>query len=298
MKLGVVGLGRMGKNIAIRLVRKGHHVIAYNRSYEKVQEVEKEGAEGAKSLQELVQKLPTPKIVWLMLPAGDVTEEHLDELLGVLKPGDIIIEGGNSNYNDSVRRAKKAVDKGIQFLDSGTSGGIWGLQNGYCLMIGGDKNAFSKCQPIFEALAAPEGYLHTGPSGSGHYVKMVHNAIEYAIMQSYGEGFELLKKSGYELDFEKIANLWNHGSVVRSWLLELCQSAFKKDDDLSEIKGYVEDSGEGRWAIEAAIKKDVPFLMTTYALYARFRSRQDDSFAMKLCAAMRNEFGGHEVKKN
>ncbi|TAL56954.1 MAG: decarboxylating 6-phosphogluconate dehydrogenase, partial [Nanoarchaeota archaeon] len=226
------------------------------------------------------------------------TEEHFQELFPLLKPGDIIIEGGNSNYNDSVRRGKQSTEKGINFLDCGTSGGVWGLANGFCLMVGGDKNAYNKVEPIFKALAAENGYRLVGPIGSGHYVKMVHNAIEYALMQAYGEGFELLKNGPYEIDFEQVSTLWNHGSVVRSWLLELCQNAFKKDSQLQSIKGYVDDSGEGRWAIEEALKTNTPFLMSTYALFARYRSRQEDSFSAKLCAALRNEFGGHQIKKN
>lgn len=298
MKIGVVGLGRMGKGIVLRLLTKGHHVVSHNRTYSKVEEVVSEGAEGARTMQELVSKLPSPKIIWLMLPSGEVTEEHFQELFPLLKPGDIIIEGGNSNYNDSVRRGKQSTEKGINFLDCGTSGGVWGLANGFCLMVGGDKNAYNKVEPIFKALAAENGYRLVGPIGSGHYVKMVHNAIEYALMQAYGEGFELLKNGPYEIDFEQVSTLWNHGSVVRSWLLELCQNAFKKDSQLQSIKGYVDDSGEGRWAIEEALKTNTPFLMSTYALFARYRSRQEDSFSAKLCAALRNEFGGHQIKKN
>jgi len=298
MKIGVIGFGRMGKGIVLRLIKKGHYVVANNRTYSKVEEVIPQGVEGARTIEELVKQLPTPKIVWLMLPSGPITEEHLLELIPLLKSGDIIIEGGNSNYNDSVRRGKLCAEKGIEFLDCGTSGGIWGLEKGFCLMIGGDKNTYNKVEPIFKSLAAENGYGLMGPVGSGHYVKMVHNAIEYALMQSYGEGFELLKNSPYDIDFEKVSSIWNQGSVVRSWLLELCESAFSKDAKLDGIKGYVSDSGEGKWAIEEALRTNTPFMMSTLALFARYRSRQEDSFSAKLCAALRNEFGGHEIKKN
>ncbi len=295
--IGIIGLGRMGKNIALRLLENKHGVVAYNRTYSKVDEVVQHGAVGAKSIEELCSKLKAPRIIWIMLPEGPVTDENINELLPHINAGDIVIDGGNANYNDSLRRAKMLAQKNIQFLDVGTSGGIWGLKNGFCLMIGGDKNAYQKAEPIFKSLAPENGYAYIGASGSGHFVKMVHNSIEYALMESYSEGFELLEKSGYELDLKKIAGVWNHGSVVRSWLLELCENSFAKDPHLKTIKGYVDDSGEGRWSIEEAIKREVPYSMTALALFARFRSRQDDSFAAKLNAAMRNEFGGHEIKK-
>jgi 6-phosphogluconate dehydrogenase len=250
-----------------------------------------------KTLADVVAQLKPPRIMWLMLPSGDVTEETLDEFLTLLAPGDIIIDGGNSNWKDTRRRAARVEAKGVHFLDAGTSGGIWGLQIGYCLMVGGDKQIFDYCEPIFKTLAPEDGYAYIGAHGAGHFTKMVHNGVEYGMMQAYGEGFEILRASPFQPDLHAIARLWNHGSVVRSWLLELAEAAFAKDPDLASIKGYVEDSGEGRWTIQAAIDEDVPAPAITLALYERFHSRQTESFAAKVLAALRAEFGGHAVKK-
>ncbi|MBI2133087.1 decarboxylating 6-phosphogluconate dehydrogenase [Candidatus Woesearchaeota archaeon] len=298
MKIGIIGLGRMGKNIALRLLSKNHEVVAYNRSPEPVQEVENAGGKGANSLGDLFGKLQTPRIIWVMLPSGQVTEEHLHEIKKLASKGDIIIEGGNSNYKDSLRRADEFKKIGVSYLDVGTSGGVVAAKLGYCIMAGGDKKAFQTAEPIFKSLAMEGGYSYTGPSGSGHYVKMVHNAIEYGMMQAIGEGFELLQKCQYskDIDLKKIATLWNHGSIVRSFLMEMIENALSKDPRLEEIEGYCEDSGEGRWAIQEAISNDVPFSVITESLYARFHSRQKDRFYAKILAAMRNEFGGHEVK--
>ena len=297
MQIGFVGLGRMGSNMVVRLVQGGHEVVAYNRTAEKVKEIEKKGAKGAASLVDLVQKLSKPRAVWIMVPCGDPVTKILEELSIHLEPGDILMDGGNSNYKDSVVRSEWAVKKGLHFMDVGTSGGIWGLAKGYCLMVGGDVKVVQKLEPIFKTLAAPEGFLHVGPAGSGHFVKMIHNGIEYGMLQAYGEGFEIMKASGFPLDFQKIAHLWNHGSVVRSWLLELAESAFQKDKDLSSVRGYVEDSGEGRWAVAEAIERNVSAPVITMSLLERLRSRQKESFSAKLIAALRNEFGGHTVTK-
>jgi len=296
MELGFVGLGRMGMNMVLRLLQGGHRIIAYNRSPGKVKEVEGKGAIGAYSLAELAGKLTRPRAVWVMVPAGEAVDQNIEELTAHLSPGDIIIDGGNSNYKDSVRRSKSITERGFKFLDVGTSGGIWGLKIGYCIMIGGEETVFKRLEPIFKTLAPENGYMHVGPSGAGHFVKMIHNGIEYGLLQAYAEGFEILNASSYKLDLPKIANLWNHGSVVRSWLLELAEMAFQKDPELDSIRGYIEDSGEGRWTVQEAIERDVPAPVITLSLQARFRSRQDDSFGAKVIAALRNEFGGHAVK--
>ncbi len=298
MELGFVGLGRMGKNMTLRLLSKRHKIIAYNRSPEPLEEVRKKGAVAASSLEDLFSKLKKPRIIWSMLPAGEVTEGHVKKYLELAGKGDIIIDGGNANYKDSARRAATAGKQGISYLDVGTSGGLAGAKAGYCLMIGGEQAAFKKAEPIFKELAMPHGYGYIGPSGSGHYVKMVHNAIEYGMMQAIGEGFELLEKSQYskEFDFSKIAALWNHGSIIRSFLMEMTGQAFSKDARLGKIAGYVEDTGEGRWAIQEAMNRNVAFNVITASLYARFASRQKESFAAKVIAAQRNEFGGHAVK--
>jgi len=297
MELGMIGLGRMGANMSERLVRGGHRVVSYDRSVEALERVVDKGAVGARSLADLAAKLSLPRAVWLMVPSGDPVDQTIDELLPSLAQDDVVIDGGNSNYKDSIRRAEKLKGHGLHFVDAGTSGGIWGLQNGYCMMVGGEKAVVERLEPIFKTLAPPDGYLHVGPSGAGHFVKMIHNGIEYGMLQAYGEGFELLKASPFGLDLGRIAHLWNQGSVVRSWLLELAESAFQKDPQLASIKGYVEDSGEGRWTVIEAIEKSVPAPVLMLSLFARFASRQEDSFSAKVIAALRNEFGGHAVKK-
>jgi 6-phosphogluconate dehydrogenase len=297
MELGFIGLGRMGANMVRRLLADGHRVVAYNRTPEKTREIATEGAEAAFTLEELVGALAAPRIVWTMVPSGDATERQIEELLKLLQPGDTIVDGANSNFHDSIRRHAIAATHGIKYVDAGVSGGIWGLANGYCLMVGGPNDSVKPLEPIFHSLAQADGYLHVGGPGAGHYVKMIHNGIEYGMMQAYAEGFEILHSSRYELDLTKISNLWNHGSVVRSWLLELAERAFAKDQDLSELRGWVADSGEGRWTVQEAIDLDVPAPVITLSLLQRFRSRQEDSYGAKVLAALRNEFGGHEVKK-
>ncbi|MBM4254383.1 MAG: decarboxylating 6-phosphogluconate dehydrogenase [Deltaproteobacteria bacterium] len=296
MQLGFIGLGRMGGNMVRRLLQGGHQIIAYNRSPEPTREVEKLGATAAFSIEELVKKLPAPRTVWVMVPSGKATTDNINTLAGLLSAGDTVIEGGNSHYKDDVANAAMLKQKGIHYLDAGTSGGIWGLKIGYCMMVGGDREVFNKHEPIFKTLAPENGYGYMGGHGSGHYVKMIHNGIEYGMMQAYAEGFELMQKSDFKLDLPFIANMWMQGSVVRSWLLDLAASALSKDPQLAKIQGYVEDSGEGRWTILDAIEKDVPAPVITQSLYTRFRSRQAESFGEKVLAALRNEFGGHAVK--
>jgi 6-phosphogluconate dehydrogenase len=297
MKLAMIGLGRMGMNMAKRLLRNGHQVVAYNRSHEKTDQLVKDGAIGAYSLPEVVEKLSAPRIIWLMLPAGQAVDDHINKLKDLLSPDDIIVDGGNTYYKDDIRRAGTLNEAGIQFLDVGVSGGVWGLKIGYCLMIGGDEGTFNHLEPIFYSLAPEDGYLYCGNTGAGHFVKMVHNGIEYGMMQAYGEGFEILEASDYNdsFNFAQIAHLWNQGSVIRSWLLELAEEAFKKDDRLEDIQGYVEDSGEGRWTIQQALETGVPAQVITLSLLRRFRSRQKDPFTDKVLAALRQEFGGHAV---
>jgi 6-phosphogluconate dehydrogenase len=296
MRIGFIGLGRMGANMVRRLVRDGHEVVAFNRTPEKTREIMTEGAEGAFSVAELVAGLPAPRAVWIMVPAGDATEAMLDELMGVLEPGDTIIDGGNTNFHDDVRRHAKVGAKGLKYVDVGTSGGVWGLQNGYCLMVGGDSDAVEPLEPIFRTLAPADGYAHVGGPGAGHYVKMVHNGIEYGLMQAYAEGFEILHASDYKLDLGQIAGIWRYGSVVRSWLLELLVDALAKGQDFPGVKGWVADSGEGRWTVLEAMEHDVPAPIITLSLQARLRSRQDESYGAKVLAALRNEFGGHAIK--
>ncbi len=297
MKLGFVGLGKMGMNMVQRLLNDGHEVVAYARTDSTVQKAVDMGAAGAESLQDMVEKLPGPRIIWIMVPAGKATEETVANFSELLDKGDVLIDGGNSLYKDSMRRSQELKTKNISFMDVGTSGGIWGLQIGYCMMIGGDKEIFRTAEPLFKTLAPENGYAHVGPHGSGHFVKMVHNGIEYAMLQAYAEGFEILHaKKEFDLDLQSISHLWNQGSVIRSWLLELAESAFGKDAKLDSIKGYVEDSGEGRWTVAEAIDLDVPAPTITISLLERFRSRQDESFSAKVIAALRNEFGGHAVK--
>ena len=292
----MVGLGRMGGNMTVRLQRHGHQVVAFDPSPDAVQAAVASGAEGAASLAELCSKLPSPKVVWLMVPAGDITEATVRELGGFLGGGDVIVDGGNSNWHDSQRRAEELAAGGIRFLDCGTSGGVWGLANGYCLMVGGERAAVAVAEPAFLALAPEGGYAHVGPSGAGHFVKMAHNGIEYGLLAAYGEGFEIMEGSTFDLDLEQIAGIWRYGSVVRSWLLELLHDALMNHPGLDDIRGYVDDSGEGRWTLEAAMEENVPAPITATALFARFASRQDESFSAKVIAALRNEFGGHVVK--
>jgi 6-phosphogluconate dehydrogenase len=297
MQIAFVGLGRMGGNMVTRLQRAGHQCVAYDRAEAAREAAQKAGAKGVASLDQLVAALTPPRAVWVMVPAGAPTEATIEELAGKLAPGDTIIDGGNTRWTDDVRRAEDLRPRGIHYVDAGTSGGIWGLEKGYCLMVGGDKDAVARLEPIFRSLAPPDGFLHTGAVGSGHYVKMIHNGIEYALMQAYAEGFELMSESEYGLDLPKIAHLWNQGSVVRSWLLELAAGALAQDPKLAGLKPYVEDSGEGRWTVEDAIDKAVPAPTITAALFARFRSRRDNSFADRLLAALRNAFGGHAVRR-
>ena len=296
MKMGFIGLGRMGGNMVRRLLQGGHQIVVYNRSPGPTQEVEKLGATAAYSLEELVGKLMPPRSVWVMVPAGRPTDETIIAVASLLAAGDTIIDGGNSHYKDDAPRAAELKKKNLYYLDAGTSGGIWGLKVGYCLMIGGEREVFERHEPIFKTLAPENGYGYMGSHGAGHYVKMIHNGIEYGMMQAYAEGFELLQQSDFKLNLPAIAQLWMQGSVVRSWLLELAASALAKDPELAQIQGYVEDSGEGRWTILDAIEKDVPAAVITQSLFTRFRSRQGESFAEKLLAALRNEFGGHAVK--
>jgi 6-phosphogluconate dehydrogenase len=287
VQLGMVGLGRMGSGMTGRLQQDGHDVKTYDPQVEST----------AGSLQELASQLDAPRAVWLMIPAGKITEDGFQELLGILEPGDTIVDGGNSNFRDSQRRHAEAAERNLHFVDSGVSGGIWGIKVGFCLMVGGDDEPVQRLEPIFKSLAPPDGYSHVGPSGAGHFVKMVHNGIEYGLMQAYGEGFEVMHASEFDLDLHEIAGIWRYGSVVRSWLLELLYAAFEQGGkDLEKIEGYVEDSGEGRWTIFEAINESVPAPAISAALYARFASRQDESFAAKVAAALRNQFGGHAVK--
>jgi len=297
MKLGMVGLGRMGANMTRRLTRGGHAVIAY--SHGDAEPIAREsGAEWAPSAAALAERLGKPAVVWLMIPAGAPVDATIGEILPKLSAGDIVVDGGNSYYRDSVRRAGELAAHGIAYLDAGTSGGVWGLENGYCLMVGGEENAVERVRPVFETLAPPDGFARVGGPGAGHYVKMVHNGIEYAMLQSLGEGFEILHASEFGLDLPQIAEVWRYGSVVRSWLLDLLSDALKKDPGLEHIRGWVDDSGEGRWTLQEAIDHAVPAPALADALFARFRSRQADSFSARAIAALRNEFGGHAVKKS
>ncbi|HEY0613340.1 MAG TPA: decarboxylating 6-phosphogluconate dehydrogenase [Candidatus Elarobacter sp.] len=296
MQLAMIGLGKMGANMTTRLVRGGHQVVAYDRDAAAVQRSEGDGATGAASLQELVSKMSAPRAVWIMVPAGAPTDSTINDLLGLLQPGDTIIDGGNSRWTESKERYGRCKAKGVSFIDAGTSGGVWGLANGYCLMVGGDTDAVKRAEPIFLTLAPEDGYAHVGPSGAGHFSKMVHNGIEYGMLAAYGEGFEILEKSEYSYDLHQLAALWLHGSVVRSWLLELAELAFRDDATLSNVKGWVADSGEGRWTVQAALDENVPAPVITMSLLSRFVSRQDESFSAKVIAALRNQFGGHAIK--
>ena len=287
MKLGMIGLGRMGGNMTERLRQHGHEVATYARS----------GGGTADSLEDLVSQLERPRAVWMMIPAGAPTEETFQTLLGLCEAEDVIIDGGNSNFRDSQRRATEASERGLRFVDAGVSGGIWGLQVGYCMMVGGEDDAVALVEPAFRALAPEDGYAHTGPSGAGHFVKMVHNGIEYGLMQAYAEGFDIMQGSEFDLDLGQISGIWREGSVVRSWLLDLLHDALAQHgNDLGDIAAYVEDSGEGRWTVFEAISESVPAPVITAALYARFASREDESFAAKINAALREQFGGHAIK--
>ncbi len=296
----MIGLGRMGGNMAQRLLNGGHRVVAFDPDENARKAAESAGATTATSVQDIVAELSVPRAVWVMVPAGDITEKTINDVADALSPGDAVLDGGNSNYKDSARRAAALEERGLDYLDVGTSGGIWGLTEGYSLMIGGDAATFRRLEPIFQTLApaSDKGYGHMGPAGSGHFVKMVHNGIEYGMMQAYAEGFELMKaKEEFGLDLANIAEIWRHGSVVRSWLLDLTAAALKEDADLSGLQAYVDDSGEGRWTVEESIELAVPIPVIALSLQARFRSRQDQPFGGKLLAAMRNQFGGHAVKR-
>jgi len=297
MQIGFVGLGRMGLNMVTRLTRGNHQVAAFDRSAEAVTRAQAAGATGVSSLEALVAALAPPRAVWVMVPAGEPTESTVTSLANLLQRDDTIIDGGNSNFHDDVRRAESLRPKAIHYIDAGTSGGIWGLQEGYCLMVGGETEACRRLEPVFLTLAPPNGYLRVGDNGSGHYVKMIHNAIEYGLMQEYAEGFELMHTGPYKVDLAAIAELWKHGSVVRSWLLDLAARALAADGELSALTGWVDDSGEGRWTVQDAIDRAVPAPALTAALFTRFRSRQDNPFSERLLAALRNEFGGHAVKR-
>ncbi len=297
MDLAIVGLGRMGANMARRLHGAGHRVVVYNRSSDKTDQIVAEGLEGAYTPAEVVEKLPLPRVVWLMVPAGDATEATLREFVELLAPGDTLVDGGNANFHDSKRRHTMLKEQGIRFVDAGISGGVWGLTNGYGTMVGGEPEAVQPLEPVFRALAPEGGYVHCGPPGAGHYTKMVHNGIEYGLMQAYAEGFEILHASDYPMDLEAIAKAWQHGTVIRSWLLELAGLAFEQHGEaLADIRGWVADSGEGRWTVQEAMDLDVPAPIITLSLLARFRSRQEESYGAKVLAALRAQFGGHAVK--
>lgn len=297
MKIGFIGLGKMGSNMVLRLLKWKHEIVVYDRSVDPIKKLEKEGAMGAKSPSDIFKKLSKPRIIWLMLPAGEITIQEIRNLAAELSRGDIVIDGGNSYYKNSILMAAELTKRGIHFLDVGTSGGIWGLEKGYCLMVGGEQEIFRQCEPLFKTLASKDSYLHVGPNGAGHFVKMIHNGIEYGMLEAYAEGFEIMKASSFQLDFAKISHLWNQGSVIRSWLLELAENAFGKNPDLSGIQAYVEDSGEGRWTVAEAIEKNVAAPVLSLALIERLRSREKECFSAKVIAALRNEFGGHAIKK-
>ena len=300
MELGMIGLGRMGGNMAQRLLNGGHQVVTFDRDAEAVAASQSQGAEGASSPCDLVARLAPPRAVWVMVPAGQPTEATVDGLIPLLDTGDVVLDGGNANYQDSMRRAEKLAGHGIDFMDVGTSGGIWGLAEGYSLMVGGKREVFQRLEPIFQTLAPGEdsGYSHVGPAGAGHFVKMVHNGVEYGMMQAYAEGFEIMEaKKEFSLDLAQIAETWRFGSVVRSWLLDLAADALNEDPKLEGLQAYVDDSGEGRWTVKESIDLAVPAPVITLALQQRFRSRQDQPFGAKLLAALRNQFGGHAVKR-
>lgn len=297
MQIGMVGLGRMGANMTERLIRGGHSVVAFDRSAEAVARVTSIGATAASSLSDLVAKLDgETKAVWVMVPAGKPTDETIDELAGLLGKGGVIVDGGNTNWKEGLAAYERCKAKGVELVDAGTSGGVWGLKEGYCLMVGGTAEAVKTCEPAFLTLAPQGGYAHVGPPGAGHFSKMVHNGIEYGMLQAYGEGFEILRSSPFEFDLHQLASIWRYGSVIRSWLLDLAVLAFQQDPDLEKIRGWVDDTGEGRWTVQAAIDQNVPAPVITLSLQARFASRQDESYSAKVIAALRNQFGGHAVK--
>jgi 6-phosphogluconate dehydrogenase len=293
----MVGLGRMGANMTTRLIQGGHDVVVFDRSPDAVAMAASGGAVASGSLSELVSKLDgKPKAVWIMVPAGKPTDDTIDELIGLLGKGDVIIDGGNTNWKEGLAAYERCKAKGVSLVDAGTSGGVWGLKEGYCLMVGGDDEAVRACEPVFLTLAPPGGYAHVGPAGAGHFSKMVHNGIEYGMLQAYGEGFEILRSSQFKYDLHQLASIWRYGSVIRSWLLELAELAFQEDPDLKNIRGWVDDTGEGRWTVLAAIDENVPAPVITMSLFSRFVSRQDESYSAKVIAALRNQFGGHAVK--
>jgi len=296
MRIGIVGLGRMGGNMSVRLLRSGHEPLGHARSAESRETVAREGVETADALEALVERLEPPRVVWVMVPSGEPTEAVIASLGELLAEGDLVVDGGNSFFRDSMRRAAMLRERGVRFVDAGVSGGVWGLAEGYCLMLGGEAEDVERLRPALDALAPVDGWAHVGANGAGHFVKMVHNGIEYGLLQAYGEGFEILRSSEIPLDLRQVAEVWRRGSVVRSWLLDLLSSALEKDPGLEGVKGYVEDSGEGRWTVLTALDEDVPATSIAHALFARFGSRQDESFAMKVIAALRREFGGHAVR--
>lgn len=298
MDVGIVGLGKMGYNIALNLIRNNHAVFAYDTNKENVENIKKEGAIGAYSLKELTEAMPHRRVIWLMVPAGQIVDEVINEIAEYLKPKDIIIDGGNSNYKDSIRRYNSLKEKGIDFIDCGTSGGTSGALSGACTMVGGEEEVFNYCEKVFKDISVENGYLYVGKPGSGHYTKMVHNGIEYGMMQAIAEGFEVLEKSEFDIDFEKVAKVWNNGSVIRGWLMELTESAFSKDKKLDNIKGVMYSSGEGKWTLESALDLGVPTPVIALSLMMRYRSLQEDTFTGKVVAALRNEFGGHKVETN
>ncbi|MGH7737705.1 MAG: phosphogluconate dehydrogenase (NAD(+)-dependent, decarboxylating) [Candidatus Tyrphobacter sp.] len=296
MRVGMVGLGRMGANMVTRLKRGGHEAVVYDRSADAVKTVAAAGAIASSDLRDLVSKLPAPRVVWVMVPAGTPTQETIDALAAAMESGDVIVDGGNTNYKEGLAAYERCKARGVELVDAGTSGGVWGLEEGYCLMVGGNDAAVKRCEPIFRTLAPPDGYAHVGPPGAGHFSKMVHNGVEYGLLQAYGEGFEVLRQSQFTYDLKQIAELWRHGSVVRSWLLDLAVRAFEEDPKLERIAGYVDDTGEGRWTVQAAIDENVPAPIMTLSLLARIASRQEESFSAKVIAALRNQFGGHAMK--
>ncbi len=297
LEMGIIGLGRMGGNMLTRLAQRGHRIVGYARTAETVQKAVNDGGVGATSVEDLVGKLSAPRTVWVMVPSGKVTDDNINLLSTLLEPGDLVIDGGNSNWKDSKRHAQELKTKDIHFMDAGTSGGIWGLEVGYSLMVGGEREDFERVEPLFRDLAPENGYGLMGPAGAGHFVKMVHNGIEYGMLQAYGEGYEILHESEFDLDLQGVTRVWQHGSVVRSWLLDLAALAFEAEgSDLKNLRGYVADSGEGRWTVEAAIEESVPAPVITMSLLMRFASRQDDSYSAKVIAALRAQFGGHAVK--
>ncbi|KAJ51067.1 6-phosphogluconate dehydrogenase [Clostridium tetanomorphum] len=297
MRLGLIGLGKMGANLALNLKKHGHDVVAYDLSLDRLKEAKDSGVTTADSMEELINSLGEEKIVWLMIPAGKPVDETIERIKTHLNKGDIIIDGGNSFYKDSIRRYNQLKEIGIEFLDAGTSGGREGALNGVCAMVGGDKETFNRVEALFKDISVDKGYLHVGKAGSGHFTKMVHNGIEYGMLQAIGEGFEILENSGFQMDYEKIADLWNHGSVIRGWLMELSKNAFSKDPHLDEIKGAVGSNGEGLWTAQTALEMQIPAPVITTSVIMRYRSQQEDTFTGKVVAALRNEFGGHEVKK-